>query len=195
VRTGELREELLAVAMRLLADGGIGAVTTRAVAAGAGSSLAAVNELFGGKAGLVRAIFLTGFAELADELSRLGTGENAETDVLELASAVRSFARRRPHLYEVMFSRPFGEFSPDEEDARAAEEIYRIVLRRVAAALGPASGKETAKDAAIGLFALVQGLVRLESSGLLGGTPASIERRFRAGVTATLRGFTVIEGT
>ncbi|MFI0445486.1 TetR-like C-terminal domain-containing protein [Actinomadura sp. 6N118] len=184
VRTGELRGELVSVATGLLADGGTTAVTTRAVASGAGSSLAAVNELFGGKAGLVRAIFAEGFARLAADLSALDVTDDPASDVIELALSVRAFARRHPHLYEVMFSRPFAEFRPDDDDAAAAEAIYRIVVGRVAAVLGP----ERARDAAIGLFAAVQGLVSLESSGLL-GDPETAERRFRMTVAATLRGF------
>ena len=74
VRNEALRGELLSVASGLLASGGSAALTTRAVAAGAGSSLAAVNELFGGKAGLVRAIFAEGFVRLADDLSALRPG-------------------------------------------------------------------------------------------------------------------------
>lgn len=188
MRTEELRGELLAVAGRLLAAGGSGAVTTRAVAAGAGSSLAAVNELFGGKAGLARALFAQGFAELAEDLRACRTTGDPELDVVEPALAVRAFAARRPHLYEVMFSRPFAEFRPDEQDARAAEEIYGIVVGRVAALLGPDRAKGSAKDVAIGLFATVQGLVSLESAGLLGSEAASADRRFRFVLTAALRG-------
>jgi AcrR family transcriptional regulator len=187
-RTEALRGDLLTAAAELLAEGGSRAVTTRAVAAGAGTSLAAVNELFGGKAGLARALFAEGFAELARDLRALEATGDTEADVLELGLAVRDFAHRRPHLYEVMFSRPFAEFRPDAEDARAAEEIYGIVVGRVAALLGPARTKGPAKDAAIGLFATVQGLVALESSGLLGSGPESNDRRFRFVLTAALRG-------
>ncbi|MDL4822066.1 TetR-like C-terminal domain-containing protein [Actinomadura opuntiae] len=187
-RTDALRGELLAVAARLLAAGGTGAVTTRAVASGADASLAAVNELFGGKAGLVRALFTDGFARLAADLRALAPAGDPETGVLELALAVRSFARREPHLHEVMFSRPFAEFRPEPADARAAEEVYAIVVGRVAAVLGPDRAQGTAKDSAIGLFATVQGLLSLETSGLLGSTPEAAERRFRLTVTAALRG-------
>jgi len=188
MRTEALRGELLAVAAGLLAEGGSGAVTTRAVATGAGTSLAAVNELFGGKAGLARALFSEGFAELARELRALEPTGDAEADVLELALAVRAFAAGRPHLYEVMFSRPFAEFRPDAQDARAADEIYGIVVGRVAALLGPARAPGSAKDTAIGLFATVQGLVAHESAGLLGSGPESADRRFRFVLTAALRG-------
>lgn len=155
----------------------------------AGTSIAAVNELFGGKSGLARAIFAEGFARLAMELSALGTTEDPEADVIELSLRVRSFARQWPHLYDVMFSQPFAEFRPGEEDRRAAAAIHRIVLSRVAAILGPSAAPGTAKDIAIGLFAVVQGLVSLESSGMLGSGQESIDRRFHATVTATLRGF------
>lgn len=188
MRTEALRGEALAVAARLLEAGGTGAVTTRAVAAGARTSLAAVNELFGGKAGLVRALFAHGFTRLAADLRVLGPTGDPEADVLALALAVRAFARRSPHLHEVMFSRPFAEFRPDASDARAAGEIHAIVVGRVASVLGPDRAEGTAEDAAIGLFATVQGLLALDSSGLLGGTPEAADRRFRLTVAATLRG-------
>ncbi|TDC87769.1 WHG domain-containing protein [Actinomadura sp. 7K507] len=170
-------------------------MTTRAVASGAGSSQAAVNELFGGKAGLARALFAEGFARLAAELRALESTGDPEADVLELAMAVRSFARRSPHLYEVMFSRPFAEFRPGPQDARAAEEIYGLVLGRVTVLLGPDRAEGTAKDAAIGLFATVQGLVAHEASGLLGSGPESADRRFRFVLTAALRGLAAASTT
>ncbi|NUP77902.1 MAG: WHG domain-containing protein, partial [Nonomuraea sp.] len=186
VRTEALRGELLSVATGLLSSGGSAALTTRAVAAGAGSSLAAVNELFGGKAGLVRAIFAEGFTRLAEDLSALRPGDDPEADVLALAFAFRAFAHRHPNLYEVMFSRPFAEFRPDEEDLRAAIETRRIVVDRVAAL----PGVTHPKDAALGLFAVIQGLVGLETAGLLGSTPESVTRRYHLTVSATVRGLT-----
>ncbi|HEY3683946.1 MAG TPA: TetR/AcrR family transcriptional regulator [Streptosporangiaceae bacterium] len=189
VRTQELRGELATAAVGLLAAGGSAAVTTRAVASEAGSSIAAVHELFGGKAGLVRAVFAAGFARLAAELAELPPAADPEAGVLDLALAMRSFARREPHLYEVMFARPFAEFRPGAADARAADAIYAIVVGRVAAVLGADRPKGAAKDAAIGLFATVQGLVGLEAAGLLGSGPASADRRFRHTVIAALRGF------
>lgn len=184
VRTEALRGELLSVATGLLSSGGSAALTTRAVAAGAGSSLAAVNELFGGKAGLVRAIFAEGFTRLAEDLSALRPGDGPEADVMAVALVFRSFAQRHANLYEVMFSRPFMEFRPGEEDLRAAMAARRIIVDRVAAL----PGVTRPKDAALGLFAVIQGLVSLETAGLLGSTPESVDRRFRFTIIATLRG-------
>jgi AcrR family transcriptional regulator len=188
VRTDSLRADMCTAALRLLAGGGVGAVTTRAVAAGAGSSIAAVDELFGGKPGLVRAIHAEGFRLMAAEFAALPEPATPARGVLDWAYATRSFALRHRHLYEVMFSRPFAEFSPTPQDMRAAESIYRFVVGRVVAVVGPDRRRGAGKDAAIGLLATVQGLVAMEFAGLIGSTPASIERRWRAALTAAIRG-------
>lgn len=179
---------MCSAAMQLLDRGGVSAVTTRAVAAGSASSMAAVNELFGGKAGLVQAMYAEGFRHLAEELAQVEDAADPAKGVLELALAFRSFASRKRHVYEVMFSRPFAEFSPDPDDRRAAAAIYRIVLERVTTLLGTSRAKGSGKDAAICLFAVVQGLVSLEFAGLLGSSSESIERRWRTAVTATMNG-------
>lgn len=188
LRTESLRAQMCSAAVRLLAAGGPSAVTTRAVAGATGSSVAAVNELFGGKPGLVRAIHAEGFRELAGELAGLPEAATAERATLDLASAIRSFALRHRHLYEVMFSRPFAEFSPDQEDQRAADAIYRTVLSRVVALLTPVRPRGSGKDAAIALLATIQGLIGLEFAGILGSTEATVDRRWRAAVMATIRG-------
>lgn len=54
-RTPELRDEVLRVALTMLATDGVEGFTTRRVASGASTSVPAVYELFGDKAGLVAA--------------------------------------------------------------------------------------------------------------------------------------------
>jgi AcrR family transcriptional regulator len=68
LRTPALREHVLRAALDTLAAEGLDRLTTRRVAEAAQTSVPAVYELFGDKAGLVRALFFAGFAELADRL-------------------------------------------------------------------------------------------------------------------------------
>jgi len=51
-RTPELRERALAIAVELLAEEGAGGLTTRSLAARAGTSASALYELFGDKSGV-----------------------------------------------------------------------------------------------------------------------------------------------
>lgn len=187
-RTPELREQLLDGAIGLVTAGGPRALTTRAVATRAGTSMPALHELFGGKPGLVRAIFTRGFERLATTFDRVPRSGEPVSDLTELAWAFRAFARDEPHLFAVMFSRPFGEFEPGPDDLVAARSIHRHVVERTAALLGSDASPGDCKDAAIALFALVQGLANLELSGLLGSGEASIERRWRLAVRTAIQG-------
>jgi AcrR family transcriptional regulator len=75
-RTPELRERMLRVAVDALESEGVGGFTTRRVAQEAANRLPAVYELFGDKAGLVRAIFFEGFRLLRRYLDRLETTDD-----------------------------------------------------------------------------------------------------------------------
>jgi len=67
----ELRGHVLDVAVDLLVRDGVGAFTTRRIAREAETSLPAVYELFGDKAGLVREISVRGFQRLRAEFDAL----------------------------------------------------------------------------------------------------------------------------
>ena len=63
-RTPELRDQVLRAAVAMLADDGVAGFTARRVAEDAATSVPAVYELFGDKAGLVREVFFEGFRQL-----------------------------------------------------------------------------------------------------------------------------------
>src|SRR3954447_16800788 len=189
LRNEELKVRLLHGAMRLAAERGMLAVTTRAVAASADSSVPAVDELFGGKPGLVRAMFVEGFTRLAGVLQALPVTADPEADVLATAFAFRRFALEHRSLYEVMFSRPFADFELGPDDLDAAQSVYRCVMKRIAT-LGPGWSRGHRKDVALALSAVMQGLADMELAGILGSGSASIERRWQLTVLATVRGMT-----
>jgi AcrR family transcriptional regulator len=190
-RTPALREQVLAAALRILATEGVSALTARRLAAEAGTSPAAVYELFGDKAGVVRALFFAGFAQLGAALGELD--ERASADPLEqlvaLAQRYRRFIVEQPALAAVMFSRPFASFDPAPEETAAGavvrERIVGTVRRAIAA--GRLQGDPT--DVAHACVALVHGLAAAEAARRLGSSPAAIERRWDVSVRALLRGF------
>jgi AcrR family transcriptional regulator len=190
LRNEQLKVRLLDGALRLAAEGGMAAVTTRAVAASADSSVPAVDELFGGKTGLVRAMFVEGFTRLAVALQAVPFTTDPEADVMETAWAFRRFALENRSLYEVMFSRPFAEFELRPDDLDAAQIVHRCVTERVDALVGSARSPAHRKDAALGLSAVMQGLAGVELAGILGSGSPSIERRWRLTVLSTVRGLT-----
>jgi len=191
-RTPALAEQVLAAAQGILARDGVAALTARGLAAEAGTSPAAVYELFGDKAGVVRALFFAGFTQLGEALAPAADAD-ADADPLErlvaLAQAYRRFVVERPALAAVMFSRPFASFdpAPQEEAAGAAVRERIVAAVRHAVAAGRLQGDPT--DLAHAFVALVHGLAAAESARRLGGSAAAIERRWDVSVRGLLRGF------
>ncbi len=213
LRTETLRQRFVDEAILLIETEGIEAITTRGIAERSESSLAALNELFGGKAGLVSAAALHGFSLLATAIDvdiDAGTvdalvsgpaggpgGERAGgamTAVAGLCRAHREFSRANPRLLALMYSRPFAEFGPDDQDRVVAAAIRRRFTAAVATAVGEPANSRTVNDSAIGLVALLEGLTRQERAGTLGSTVASMDRRWTAALDTYLSGMLAANG-
>jgi AcrR family transcriptional regulator len=187
-RTPALRDHVLAAALELLAREGVGGFTARRLAREADTSTPAVYELFGDKAGLVRELFFAGFRLLRARLDELGESEDPRADLLAMADRYRDFIRENPVLAEVMFSRPFSDFEPSEDERRAGASVRLFVIERVrrCIAAGELHGEET--DIAHVLVALVQGLALAENARRLGRSRASVERRWALALGGLLDG-------
>ena len=188
-RTPELRGRVLAAAADLLADEGAVGLTARSLAARAETSAPALYELFGDKAGVVRELYFEGFRELSSELSALVETADPVADLWTLASAYRRFVRVNRELAEVMFSRPFTDFSPGPEELSATSSVRILIVGRVRRCIeaGRLRGDET--DVAHVLVAFIQGMAFAEAAGRLGTSTESIERRWRLALGAALNGF------
>jgi len=188
-RTPALREQVLAAALAILARDGAAALTARRLAAEAGTSPPAVYELFGDKAGVVRALFFAGFEQLGAALAELEPGGDPLADLLALVQRYRAFVLARPALAAVMFSRPFASFDPAPEEAAAGAVVRERIVGAVRRAIGAGDLQGDPTDVAHACVALVHGLAAAEISRRLGSSPAAVERRWDVATRALLRGF------
>jgi AcrR family transcriptional regulator len=211
-RTEALHERGLAGALTVLEEDGVAGLTTRAVARRAGASVPAIYEVFGDKAGIVREIFFEGFRLLADELSDglsddlsddLSTARAGDLEATPAKSAVRDdpvdalrglaerfrrFVVGRPVLAQVMFSRPFADFDPGQDEVRAGAKVRKLFVQHVRNAVdaGALSGDPT--DLALVFFTLIEGLAAAENARRLGSSQQSTDRRWDLAVNALLAG-------
>jgi AcrR family transcriptional regulator len=188
-RTPELRARVLAAALTLLEREGASALTARRLAAEAGTSPPAVYELFGAKAGVVRALFFAGFAQLGAALGEPDPDADPVEDLVELARRYRRFIVARPALATAMFSRPFAQFDPAPEEAAAGAAVRERIVAAVRRAVAAGALRGDPTDLAHACVALVHGLAAAEAAGRLGSTPAAVERRWDVAVRGLLRGF------
>jgi AcrR family transcriptional regulator len=188
-RTEALHERGLASALAVLDEEGVGGLTTRTVARRANASVPAIYEVFGDKAGLIREVFFEGFRMLGDDLSALPPATDPLEALRNLADAFRAFILANPVLAQVMFSRPFADFDPTKDEAKAGVKVRKIFVQHVRAAVdaGLLSGDPT--DIALILFTVVEGLAAAENAHRLGTSKQSTTRRWHLALNTLLKGF------
>ena len=187
-RTPELRDRVVEAALDLLAESGAVGVTARSLATRADTSPPAVYELFGDKAGVVRALYFEGFRRLSEALSGLRESDDSVADLWALAAAYRNFVRNNRDLAEVMFSRPFTDFAPGPDELVATSSVRILIVDRVRRCIDARRLQGDETDLAHVFVSLVQGLAFAEAAGRLGTSTESVERRWRLGVAAVLNG-------
>ena len=164
-----MRVALLDAAGELLHREGPAALTTRRLADAAGTTTQSIYTLFGGKEGVVRAMFREGYARLEARVRRVRDTDDPLLDLRDLGRAYRAAALASPNYYDVMFGRPVPEFVPDDDDLTASLVtlglLERGVQRCIDAGLLVAGAR--ADELARWLWAAAHGTVSLELAGYL----------------------------
>jgi len=152
-----MRDRLVSAALAVLRRDGAAALTVRNITTEAGCSTTGIYTYFGGKNGLVEAIFLEGFASFDAAVAEpLGTG-----DVAEAGRRYRQWALDHPTHYLVMFGRAVPDYEPSELAlARAYESFGHLV--EAARQVSPVDAERRAYHA----FATMHGFVMLEMTNL-----------------------------
>lgn len=160
------REQLIITAARELAEAeGWDAVTTRRLAAEIEYSQPVLYSHFKGKDAIMAAVAVQGFAELAAELQEARTAVAGPRETLAaVGEAYTAFARRRPALYDAMFTHHVGLPFATPEAPAALREAFGELLR----AVEPVAGAGDAPDLLTETYwASLHGLVTLMRSGRL----------------------------
>ncbi|MFB9690505.1 TetR/AcrR family transcriptional regulator [Amycolatopsis plumensis] len=155
------REALVRAASELLDEGGPAAVTLRAVGARAGVSRGAPYGHFENKEHLLTQLAITAWHSLADDVeqARADTGTTAEARLEWAVLKLIGLARRRPHVYALMFSTP----ADTPAAAEAAGRLEKAFLTLVAGVVGEA---DALRYAAL-LMSSAHGIAGMELSGHL----------------------------
>src|SRR4051794_7104118 len=163
----DVRVALLDAAGEVLHREGPGALTTRRLAQEAGTTTQSIYTLFGGKEGIVRAMFREGYARLEARIRRVRDTDDPLADLRESGRAYRAAALASPHYYDVMFGRPVPEFTPDGDDLAASAATRALLERSVQRCIdaGLLLDGVGAGHLAQWLWAVVHGLVSLELAG------------------------------
>jgi AcrR family transcriptional regulator len=172
---------LLEQAVRTLSEDGPEGLRLRKLAADVGTSTTAVYSLFGGKPGLLEALYDEAFARFGRRLSEVEFCGDARADMMALGLAYRANALAEPHFYQVMFGPVGGAVSPSVEAQTRAASTFLPLVDAVRRAIEAGQLRDADPTMiATTMWATIHGLVSLELRALLppaGGDPTEIYRQ------------------
>jgi AcrR family transcriptional regulator len=176
-----LRVRLLEQAVRTLSEHGVDALSLRKLAAQVGTSTTAMYSLFGGKPGLLNAVFDEAFRRFGERIAEVEITGNPCDDMFALAMAYRTSALAEPHFYQVMFGLVGGSVIPDPETVECAKGIFCPLVEAVRKAMAAGQLRpENPTAVATTMWATMHGMVSLELRSLLpppAGDPAELYRQ------------------
>ena len=198
--SGSLEARIVTAGLRALGRYCPAELTVRRVAEFAGTSTMGIYSRFGGRGGMLAAIYRRGFEMLREHL--VGAVPDPEADpsecILALARAYRAFALPNPALYALMFERPLADFEPTHQQrSEAIGMTFGLLTDQVARAIrqGTVAGEDPVLSAYL-VWTAVHGLVSIELThalrnplpGWILASPEAGERALELGVRAILAG-------
>ena len=183
------RSAILAAAISILRREGAGALAVRSVAAAAGCSTTGVYTWFGGKNGLVEAIFVDGFKRFGEALDAAKRGNSARKHLAALGEAYRTWALSNPTHYTVMFAKAVPDYEPSDDALAAARATFDQLVVATQAAVADNALRGEPFELAHHLWAGIHGYISLELAGMdLRANESDRAEAFRVGLQRQLAG-------
>lgn len=184
-----IRLALIEAAARLITEGGTAGLSTRRLAAEAGTSTMAVYTYFGSMSELVREIVHDGFARLDHTFRLVEPTDDPVADMALLGRAYRYNALTNRDMFGVMFGgSSLAGFALTDEDRQYGRYTLSSVIKCATRCIE--SGRFRHDDAGImahQMWLAVHGTVTLEIGGYL-AAPYDADRCFESQITALMIG-------
>lgn len=191
--SGEERSRLLLIAERLLELHGPDKLSIRELAREGAISTMGIYTLFGGRTGVMQALYVEGFARLHQHAAAAEDPDHPLTWLTDELHAYRRFALNNVGMYRLMFG---GEkrFKPTDRDQHfhslvvpvvGAYPVYAILVAAIAAYQNTQnSAKRPADELAHFAWGVIHGLVSLEIAGYVDSSLG--DERFKMGIECIL---------
>lgn len=129
----QVRDDVKAIALEQLADGGAQAISLNAIAKELGVSGPALYRYFANRDELLSSLVVDAYSDLRDALARPAGEDEHGADlgarIREVARAYRVWARGQPHRYELLFKPPLpGYNAHSTQISEAGRSLMGVVL-------------------------------------------------------------------
>jgi len=202
LRRNAQRAALLDAASEMLLRGGPDSISLRKLATKVGTSTMAVYTAFGGKDGLISALFDEAFERLGDAQAAVPKNPEPLLYLADLGRAYHEFARNNPSYYALMISAtmPVSETARHVDASLPARAIsghssYNFLLGGITDCIKSGDFTDEFEPILVAdaFWAVVHGLCSLELAGFH-ATAEDARKRFAVTTLAMIRGFMTDKG-
>lgn len=190
----QVREDVRAVALRQLAEGGAQAISLNAIAKEIGVSGPALYRYYANRDELLNTLVVDAYDDLRDHLAADAREHPVDASPAQrlrrLAHAYRGWAAVHPHRYELLYRPPFPGYDAHAAPIAAAAgglmDVVQATLlgTEVVTKPQPRDWNEPIEDFSLRLWTRLHGFVSLETGGAYTATAVAADALFDAEVAA-----------
>lgn len=186
-----LRLRLLMESARLIREEGGDSFSLRRIAEASETSTQMIYTLFGGKEGLIEALWEGSSELLAVKCREIPDDAPPLQRLVELGLTYRETALEDPVIYDALFGGPVSGFRPPGPEAKRRTKVFRMLVDCVEDCIeAGVLEAEDPRPVAETLWAVAHGVIDFQIAGYY-GTEEEGRKRFVTAQQAVLRGFGV----
>lgn len=163
---GELREQVLKEALKLIREEGVEQLTFARLAKACGVARSAFYRHFDSKQQLLVTLAIDGYDQLAAKLIAIRSHKNNQDHGALTAVGMMyvEFAIKNPALYKLMFATEAISRSQDADLRAASQQTFDVLLAFIASLSGQSVDSQSCRVTALAAWSLVHGYVMLTLS-------------------------------
>jgi len=140
----EMRKTLLSVGRKLVANGGVEALSARRLAVKANSSVGMIYNLFGTMDNYISEQNVLTLSELYEQMRKVSMGKNAFNNLNRYADVLAAYIIANPNLWALLYNRHLsaGAVKSSMAEARIIKKIDLLICWQAVGLIGDISAKE-----------------------------------------------------
>lgn len=162
------QRKILQAASELFSQGGVAALSVRAIACQAGISTIGIYSYFNGKQGILDALYIEGYNMVYASMEFSSERMTPKQILLKGIKGYFAVARQYEGHYRLIFGERDNQYHPSSEAYHVAEHTFKRLVKHCSLALPKSADRATRQKVAIELWAFVHGFVSLKHHATAG---------------------------
>lgn len=157
----ETKNKILEAASELFLEGGIAALSVRAISKKAGLSTIGIYSHFQGKQGILDSLYIEGFAMVEQGMAVLGEDISGKEAILLATRNYLDIVEKHEAHYRLIFGETDSAYTPGEEARQAGAKAFFKLTKVVSTLLPENATLEQKQEAAMQIWSVTHGYVNL----------------------------------